>query len=161
MAGRREKDDRGGTPAGGSAAASSSGAGASTSGAGASTSGAGRTAGAGGPARTEGTTPAPTGRKAPSQSTASRLAWIAVTVAALLTAWQVVYALTAPTSPSSENYASVSLLLTLVLSVGAVVLGIVALGQRAQPRWPATAATAVGVFAFIVAVATWIGTLMA
>lgn len=137
----RDKDDPGQVPAGGAAAPASGGA--------------GRTAGAGG----RGTTPAATGRTG--QSTASRLAWIAITVAALLTAWQVVYALTAPTSPSSENYASVSLLLTLVLSVGAVVLGIVALGQRAQPRWPATAATAVGGFAFIVAVATWIGTLMA
>ena len=132
MAARRDRDkDDPGQVPAGGAAAPASG-------------GAGRTAGAGG----RSTTPAATGRTG--QSTA-----------ALLTAWQVVYALTAPTSPSSENYASVSLLLTLVLSVGAVVLGIVALGQRAQPRWPAPAATAVGGFAFIVAVATWIGTLMA
>lgn len=148
MAGRRSKDDRIGTPGGadGGPAAGSSG-----------------TAKPGGPTRADGTGPAPASRpaRAPSQSTASRLAWIAVTVAGVLTAWQVVYALTAPTSPNSENYASVALLLNLVLSVGAIVLGIVALGQRAQPRWPATAATAVGVFAFIVAVATWIGTLMA
>lgn len=152
MAGRRSKDDRSGTPAGadGGPATGSSG-------------GPGGTAKPGGPTRADGTGPAPASRpaRAPSQSTASRLAWIAVTVAGVLTAWQVVYALTAPTSPNSENYASVALLLNLVLSVGAIVLGIVALGQRAQPRWPATAATAVGVFAFIVAVATWIGTLMA
>lgn len=146
MAGRRSKDDRSGTPGGadGRPAAGSSG-----------------TAKPGGPTRADGADPASRPARAPSQSTASRLAWIAVTVAGVLTAWQVVYALTAPTSPNSENYASVALLLNLVLSVGAIVLGIVALGQRAQPRWPATAATAVGVFAFIVAVATWIGTLMA
>ena len=91
------------------------------------------------------------------RSTASRLAWIALAVTGVLTAWQVVYALTAPTTASPETYSSVSLL----LSVGAIVLGVVALGQRALPRWPATAATAVGAFAFIVCVATWIGTLMA
>lgn len=90
----------------------------------------------------------------------SRLAWIALAVAGVLTAWQVIYALTSPTTLSPETFSSVSLLLTLVLSVGAIVLGIVALGQGALPRWPATAATAVGAFAFIVCVATWIGTLM-
>lgn len=100
------------------------------------------------------------GQATRSGSPGTRLAWIALAVAGVLTAWQVVYSLTSPTTPNPETYSSVSLLLTLVLSVGAIVLGIVALGQRALPRWPATAATAMGVFAFIVCVATWIGTLM-
>ncbi|WP_152192793.1 hypothetical protein [Georgenia satyanarayanai] len=89
-----------------------------------------------------------------------RLGWIGLAVAAVLAAWQVVYAIAEPASTNPEVLTSVWLLLTLVLAVGAVVLGIVALGQRAVPRWPATAALAVGVYAFVVSVASWIGGLM-
>lgn len=90
----------------------------------------------------------------------SRLGWIGLAVAAVLTAWKVVYAVTAPGATNEEVYSSVGLLLSLVLAVGAVVLGIVALGQHAAQRWPATAALAVGTYAFIVSVATWIGGLV-
>ncbi|HLT85005.1 MAG TPA: hypothetical protein VKZ83_12295 [Phototrophicaceae bacterium] len=90
----------------------------------------------------------------------NRLGWIAITVAGLLTAWRIVYAITAPSVANTDVYESVDLLLTLVLAVGAVVLGIVALGQRVQPRWPAVAALAVGSYAFVGGVASWIGRLM-
>lgn len=95
-----------------------------------------------------------------SDSPRNRLGWIAVTVAGVLAAWQVIYAVTAPSVTNTDVYESVDLLLTLVLAVGAVVLGIVALGQRVLPRWPAVAALAVGTYAFVVAVASWIGQLM-
>lgn len=90
----------------------------------------------------------------------NRLGWIGVTVAGVLTAWRVIYAVTAPGMTNIAAYESVDVLLTIVLAVGAVVLGIVALGQRVQPRWPAVAALAVGTYAFVVAVAGWVGQLM-
>ncbi len=115
---------------------------------------------------TPGTSPAE-GRRGPRSPEAgrtpanrNRLGWIAITVAAALTAWQIVYAITAPSMTDGEAYESVGLLLTLVLAVGAVVLGIVALSQRVSPRWPAVAALAIGSYAFVVAVASWIGELM-
>lgn len=98
------------------------------------------------------------GRRSP--QTAGRLGWIGLAVAAILGAWQVVYAIAEPSSTNPDVLASVWLLLSLVLAVGAVVLGIVALGERAAPRWPATAALAIGVYAFVVSVASWIGDLM-
>jgi len=122
-------------------------------------------AGAGGERRrTDGTTPTAAGgaggRERRPAGERNRLGWIAVTVAGLLTAWQIVYAITAPSVSNAEAYESVGLLLTLVLAVGALVLGIVALSQRVQPRWPAVAALAVGAYAFIVVVVGWIGELM-
>ena len=102
----------------------------------------------------------PKGAAARPTSPRSRLGWIAVAVAGLLLAWQVIFAITAPSMTNSDIYESVDLLLTLVLAVGAVVLGIVALGQRVTPIWPAVAALAIGTYAFVVAVASWIGGLM-
>jgi len=102
--------------------------------------------------------PAPEGRRG--SASRNRLGWIAVTVAGALTAWQIVYAITLPSVQNVDTYESVGLLLTLVLAVGAAVLGIVALSQKVTPRWPALAALAVGTYAFIVAVASWIGRLM-
>lgn len=90
----------------------------------------------------------------------SRLGWIGIAVVALLAAWQVVYAIAEPSSTNDDVLFSVWLMLSLVLAVGAIVLGIVALGQRAVPRWPATAALAVGIYAFVVTVASWVGDLM-
>lgn len=87
----------------------------------------------------------------------SRLGWVALAVAGVLAGWQVVYALTGPGSGGSDVYTSVWLLVSLVLAVGAMVLGLVALSQHAVPRWPATAALAIGGYAFVVSVATWIG----
>lgn len=103
------------------------------------------------------TTPAE-GRRSPASR--NRLGWIAITVAGALTAWQIVYAITLPSVQNVETYESVGLLLTLVLAVGAAVLGIVALSQKVTPRWPGLAALAVGTYAFVVAVASWIGRLM-
>lgn len=107
--------------------------------------------------RSEGTA---SGAGAKASGRGGRLGWIGLAVAAVLAAWQVVYAIAEPASTNPEVLTSVWLLLTLVLAVGAVVLGIVALGQRAVPRWPATAALAVGVYALVVSVASWIGDLM-
>ncbi|PYF99206.1 hypothetical protein SAMN05216184_10888 [Georgenia satyanarayanai] len=96
----------------------------------------------------------------PQRGERSRLGWIAITVAGLLTAWQVVYAITVESVANRDTYESIGLMLVLVLAVGSLVLGIVALAQRVLPRWPAVAALAVGVYAFIVAIAGWIGRLM-
>jgi len=137
----RTDGGRGATTDGGRGATTDGGRGATPGG---RTDGAGRTGQAGrGPERNR-----------------NRLGWIAITVAGLLTAWRIVYAITAPSVANTDVYESVDLLLTLVLAVGAVVLGIVALGQRVQPRWPAVAALAVGSYAFVVGVASWIGRLM-
>ncbi|QDB79706.1 hypothetical protein FE251_10210 [Georgenia wutianyii] len=103
---------------------------------------------------------APAARRPESARNRNRLGWIAVTVAGLLTAWRIIYAITAPSVANVDVYESVDLLLTLVLAVGAIVLGIVALGQRVSPRWPAVAALAVGTYAFVLGVASWIGRLM-
>lgn len=102
----------------------------------------------------------PKGGAARPTSPRSRLGWIAVAVAGLLLAWQVIFAITAPSMANADVYESVDLLLSLVLAVGAVVLGIVALSQRVTPIWPAVAALAIGTYAFVVAVASWIGGLM-
>lgn len=90
----------------------------------------------------------------------NRLGWIAITVAGLLTAWQIIYAVTVESVENIETYESIGLMLVLVLAVGSLVLGIVALAQRVSPRWPAVAALAVGIYAFVVAIAGWIGRLM-
>ncbi|MBD8063453.1 hypothetical protein [Oceanitalea stevensii] len=116
----------------------------------------------------QGTTPggpqgsSSTGREArkPQRGDRNRLGWIAITVAGLLTAWQIVYAITVESVGNRDTYESIGLMLVLVLAVGSLVLGIVALAQRVVPRWPAVAALAVGVYAFIVAIAGWIGRLM-
>jgi len=103
---------------------------------------------------------APAARRPEPARNRNRLGWIAVTVAGLLTAWRIIYAITAPSVANVDVYESVDLLLTLVLAVGAIVLGIVALGQRVSPRWPAVAALAVGTYAFVLGVASWVGRLM-
>ncbi|MCM3661564.1 hypothetical protein M3148_11275 [Georgenia satyanarayanai] len=100
------------------------------------------------------------GARKPQRADRNRLGWIAITVAGLLTAWQIVYAITVESVANRDTYESIGLMLVLVLAVGSLVLGIVALAQRALPRWPAVAALAVGVYAFIVAIAGWIGRLM-
>ncbi|MEE6272882.1 hypothetical protein [Georgenia wangjunii] len=93
----------------------------------------------------------------------SRVPWVALGVAAVLTLWQIIYSITFHTvaEESQEVYTSVSLFVSLILAVGAFVLGIVARSQHHTPRWPATAAVAIGVYVFVVCVASWIGGLMA
>ncbi|MDD9206512.1 hypothetical protein PU560_08535 [Georgenia sp. 10Sc9-8] len=88
--------------------------------------------------------------------------WVALFVAVLLTAWQVVVALTIQgvADASQEVYSAVSLFVTLILAVGAVVLGLVGMSQRRPPRWPALVGLAVGAAAFLVTVASWVGGLM-
>ncbi|MEE6288271.1 hypothetical protein V2J52_11460 [Georgenia sp. MJ173] len=95
-------------------------------------------------------------------ATGSRLGWVALTVAVVLLVWQVVYGLTVagPGLDTREAYTSVWLLISLVLGVGAAVLGIVAASQRVAPRWPATTALAVGTYVFLVCIATWAGNLI-
>lgn len=93
----------------------------------------------------------------------SKVPWVALGVAAALTVWQVIYSITLHTvaEASQEVYTSVSLFVSLILAVGALVLGIVARSQHHTPRWPATAAIAIGVYVFVVCVAAWVGGLMA
>lgn len=93
----------------------------------------------------------------------SRVPWVALGVAAVLTLWQIIYSITLHTvaEASQDVYTSVSLFVSLILAVGALVLGIVARSQHHTPRWPATAAIAIGVYVFVVCVAAWIGGLMA
>ncbi len=83
-------------------------------------------------------------------------------MAVVLTAWQVIYAITVQgmNEASSEVYTSVWLLISLVLAVGCAVLGIVAVSQRSQQRWPAIAALSIGVYVFLVCIATWVGQLL-
>lgn len=91
----------------------------------------------------------------------SAVGWVGLLVAAVLTVWQIVFAVSHQglEPDDQDTYAAVSLFVTLVLSVGAVVLGLVALSQRRGPRWPAIVALAVGAQVFLVTVATWVGDL--
>jgi peptidoglycan/LPS O-acetylase OafA/YrhL len=93
----------------------------------------------------------------------SRVPWVALGVAAVLTLWQVIYSLTLHTmdAESQDVYTAVALFISLILGVAAIVLGAVALSQGHRPRWPATAALAIGVYVFVVTVASWVGGLMA
>lgn len=92
----------------------------------------------------------------------SRLGWVALTVTAVLLVWQAIYAITVagPGLDGREVYTQAWLLVSLVLAVGAVVLGIVGVTQRVQPRWPATAALSIGSYVFLVCLATWAGSLI-
>lgn len=92
-----------------------------------------------------------------------KLSWIALAVAVVLTAWQVIYAITVQgmNEANIEVYTSVWLLISLVFAVGSAVLGIVAVSQRSQQRWPAIAALSIGVYVFLVCIATWTGELLA
>ncbi|MFC7405941.1 hypothetical protein [Georgenia alba] len=90
------------------------------------------------------------------------VAWTALLVAVVLTIWQAVYSLTVLgiDPPDQETFTSVSLFITLVLGLAALVLGIVSIAQRRAPRWPGLVGLSVGIYAFIVAVFSWIGGLM-
>ncbi|MFC4555511.1 hypothetical protein [Georgenia faecalis] len=124
---------------------------------------AGRTARFGRSRRSEGTTTATTPGKRGEQGAQSRVSWVGLAVAAVLAAWQIIYSITLQTTAEANRdvYTSVSLFVSLILAVGAAVLGTVALSQRHLPRWPAVAAVAIGVYVFLVCVASWIGGLMA
>ena len=101
------------------------------------------------------------GRNAPAGGTArNRLGWVALTVTGLLTAWQIIFSITVESVANRQTYESIGLMLVLVLAVGSLVLGIVALAQRVSPRWPAVSALAVGAYAFVVAIAQWVGGLV-
>ena len=134
------------------------GGGAGTS---AGTEAAGRGGGSGATPSGAGPTTAATGPRG-ADVRPSRLGWVGLTVTAVLLVWQVIYAVNVvgPGLDGGEVYTSVWLLISLVLAVGAVVLGIVAASQRVSPRWPATAALAVGTYVFLVCIATWAGSLM-
>lgn len=106
--------------------------------------------------------PEPATQPLPETATKNGLSWIALALAVVLGVWQIIYAITMQTmtSDSQEVYTSVWLLISLVLAVACGVLGIVALSQRARPRWPATASVAIGSYVFLVSLAFWIGGLM-
>lgn len=91
----------------------------------------------------------------------SNVSWVSLLVASVLTVWQIVFAVSHQGLQSDDRavYAAVSLVVTLVLSVGAAVLALVALSQRRGPRWPALVSLGVGTQVFLVTVATWIGDL--
>lgn len=91
----------------------------------------------------------------------SAVGWFGLLVASVLTVWQIVFAVSHQgLEPGDQDvYAAVSLFVTLVLSVGAMVLGLVALSQRRGPGWPAIVALAVGAQVFLVTVAMWVGDL--
>lgn len=88
-----------------------------------------------------------------------RLGWIALSVTVLLTVWHVVYFVNlGPANPDGQDvYISVFLFVSLVLAVATAVLGIVALSQRATPRWPAISAVSIGVYGFLTVAASWLG----
>jgi len=91
------------------------------------------------------------------------VAWTALLVAAVLTVWQAIYSLTVvgvEASRDDDMYTSVSLFVTLVLGLAALVLGIVSIAQRRAPRWPGLVGLSVGTYAFIIAVFSWVGGLM-
>ncbi|MPV37543.1 hypothetical protein [Georgenia subflava] len=90
------------------------------------------------------------------------VAWTALLVAAVLTVWQAVYALSVQgvSTASQDVYTSVSLFVSLVLGLSAAVLGVVGIAQRRHPRWPALVGLAVGLNVFLVSVFSWIGGLM-
>lgn len=109
--------------------------------------------------------PAGGGGKAgePERSRGSRLGWIALGVTGLLAVWHVIYFvnLASVTTERQDVFISVFLFVSIVLAVASAVLGIVALSQKALPRWPATASLSVGIYAFLIVVASWLGGIMA
>ncbi|GAA4432503.1 hypothetical protein GCM10023169_38280 [Georgenia halophila] len=108
------------------------------------------------PSKKDKTEPASTGRQK-----GNPVAWTALLVAVVLTVWQAIYSLTVVgTDSDQETFTSVSLFITLVLGLAATVLGIVSIAQRRSPRWPGLAGLSVGLYAFIIAVFSWIGGLM-
>ncbi len=101
------------------------------------------------------------GRRTPAGGTGrNRLGWVAITVAGLLTAWQIIFSITVESVANRDTYESIGLMLVLVLAVGSKREVEEMRWQRVSPRWPAVAALAVGAYAFVVAIAQWIGGLV-
>lgn len=91
----------------------------------------------------------------------SNVSWVSLLVASVLTVWQIAFAVSHQgLQPDDRDvYTAVSIFVTLILAVGAVVLALVAISQRRGPRWPAIVSLGVGAQVFLVTVATWIGDL--
>lgn len=88
--------------------------------------------------------------------------WLSLVVAVLLLALQVFYALNATSIDGGalEGYRSVITFGSLILGLAGAVLALVGMAQHRRPRWPSTVGLAIGTYAFIIAVASWIGGLM-
>ena len=111
------------------------------------------------PATPEKKQPEPSAR---AQQPGNPIGWVALAAAVVVTFMQAAFNYTVPGVADSESPArAVLLFLSLIGGVVAAVLGVVALAQKRSPRWPSTAALAVGLNVFLVTVAAWVGSLVA
>lgn len=88
--------------------------------------------------------------------------WLSVLVAVALLALQIYYALNA-TAIDGDGAGGTRSILTfgsLILGLAGAVLALVGMAQRRTPRWPSTVGLSIGVYAFTIAVFSWIGGLM-
>ena len=88
--------------------------------------------------------------------------WLSVLVAVALLALQIYYALNATTIDTDAGGGARSIITfgSLILGLAGAVLALVGLAQRRSPRWPSTVGLSIGVYAFTIAVFSWIGGLM-